>query len=75
VVERSFAGVAVPFVSAIVDLDDGLALKGTLRHVPFVALRQGLPIAVVFDDCGGAASPDGGSYVGYHFVPAEGDDL
>ena len=41
VVERSYPGVKVPFVSAIVDLDGGLALKGTVSGVDHAALRQG----------------------------------
>lgn len=70
VVHRTYPGIAVPFVSAIVDLDDGLTLKGTLRDVDHAALRQGLPVAVVYDDAGGARDGDGNPYVGFHFVPA-----
>jgi uncharacterized protein len=69
VVHRSYPGVAVPFVSAIVDLDDGLTLKGTLRGVDEAGLRQGLPVRLVFDDAGGARDKDGVPYVGFHFLP------
>lgn len=69
VVRRSYPGVAVPFVSAIVDLDDGLTLKGTLREVETDDLRAGLPVRLVFDDAGGARDKDGVPYVGFHFVP------
>ena len=69
VVERSYPGIAVPFVSAIVDLDDGLTLKGTLRDVNHGALEQGMPVQLVFDDAGGATDKDGAPYVGFHFVP------
>ncbi|MBW8755125.1 MAG: OB-fold domain-containing protein [Sphingomonadales bacterium] len=69
VVHRSYPGVAVPFVSAIVDLDDGLTLKGTLRGVDPAAVRQGMPVSRVFDDAGGARDKDGVPYVGFHFVP------
>jgi uncharacterized protein len=72
IVHRSFPGVAVPFVSAIVDLADGLAVKGTLKGVDHAALRQGLPVRLVFDDAGGARGSDGAAFVGFHFVP-EGD--
>lgn len=72
VVHRSFPGVAVPFVSAIVDLDEGLTLKGTLRGVEFEKLRSGLPVAVVFDDAGGAKDADGIPYLGFHFEPLAG---
>jgi uncharacterized OB-fold protein len=68
VVHRSYPGVAVPFVSAIVDLDDGLTLKGTLRGVAVEALKTGLPVRLVFDDAGGAKDSAGAPYVGFHFV-------
>lgn len=69
VVHRSYPGVAVPFVSAIVDLDDGLTLKGTLRDVAIDGLRRGLPVRLVFDDAGGAHDKEGVPYVGFHFAP------
>lgn len=71
VVHRSYPGIAVPFVSAIVDLDDGLTLKGTLREVDAAQLRQGLPVRLVFDDAGGARDKEGVPYVGFHFVPQQ----
>lgn len=73
VVERSFPGVAVPFIDAVVDLDDGAHLKGTLmgvdpdpRTIPFglkvkIAWREAVPV--------GADKP----YLTYVFVPQEGD--
>jgi uncharacterized OB-fold protein len=69
VVHRSYPGVAVPFVSAIVDLDDGLTLKGTLRGVDAAAVRQGMPVSLVFDNAGGARDKEGVPYVGFHFIP------
>ena len=71
VVHRSYPGVAVPFVSAIVDLHGGMTLKGTLREVDMTSLRPGLPVRVVFDDAGGARDSQGAPYVGFHFVPGE----
>lgn len=71
VVHRSYPGVAVPFVSAIVDLDDGLTLKGTLRGIETEDLRHGLPVALVFDDAGGARDKEGVPYLGFHFQPRE----
>ena len=70
VVHRSFPEVAVPFVSAIVDLDGGLTLKGTLRGVDQAGLTAGLPVTLVFDDAGGAVDSEGIPYVGFHFLPA-----
>lgn len=69
VVERSYPGIEVPFVSAIIDLDDGLTLKGTLKGVDASSLRQGLPVVLKFDDAGGTRDKEGAPYVGFHFVP------
>ncbi len=69
VVHRSYPGIAVPFVSAVVDLDDGLTLKGTLRAVEPDAVGAGFPVRLVFDDAGGACDSQGAPYVGFHFVP------
>ncbi len=70
VVHRSYPGIAVPFVSAIVDLDDGLSLKGTLRGVAVADLRAGMPVRLVIDDAGGAKDSEGAPYVGFHFESA-----
>ena len=70
IVRRSYPGIDVPFVSAIVDLDDGLTVKGTLRDVDHDALTQGMPVRLVYDDAGGATDKDGTPYIGFHFVPA-----
>src|SRR5689334_23852397 len=52
IVHRSFPGVAVPYVSAIVDLDGGGSLKGNLIDVePDPAkLTLGMPVDVVFKE-------------------------
>ena len=71
-VHRSYPGVAVPFVSAIVDLAGGPSLKGTLRGIAPDAVRAGLPVRLVFDDAGGALDVAGTPYVGFHFL-AQGD--
>ena len=70
VVHRSYPGIAVPFISAIVDLDDGLTLKGTLRDVPIDSLASGMPVRLTFDNAGGAKDSEGAPYVGFHFTPA-----
>jgi uncharacterized OB-fold protein len=71
VVHRSYPGIAVPFVSAIVDLDGGLSFKGTLKGVHQEDLRSGMPVRLVFDDAGGAHDAEGAPYIGFHFI-AEG---
>jgi len=68
VVHRSYPGIPVPFVSAIVDLDDGLTLKGTLREVDPATVHAGLPVRLVMDDAGGTCDSAGAPYVGFHFV-------
>lgn len=69
VVHRSYPGIPVPFVSAIVDLDGGPTLKGTLRNVDPATVRAGLPVHLVFDDAGGARDTQDIPYVGFHFLP------
>jgi uncharacterized OB-fold protein len=69
VVQRSYPGIAVPFVSAIIDLDGGLSIKGTLRDVKADQLKGGMRLKLVFDDAGGAKADDGAAYIGFHFVP------
>ena len=71
VVERSYPGTKVPFVSAIVDMEDGLTLKGTLVINHPSALAQGLPVRLTFDDAGGLVGPDQDAYVGFHFIPQD----
>jgi uncharacterized protein len=73
VVERSYPGVTVPFISVIVDLSDGLTLKGTLLGVSVDSVQAGMPVALVYDDAGGARNASGAPYVGFHFLPAGGD--
>ena len=72
IVHRSFPGIDVPYVSAVVDLEDGTAIKGNLidvepdpEKIPF-----DLPVEVVFDDALGRKDKDGNSYISYFFKPA-----
>jgi uncharacterized OB-fold protein len=71
IVHRSFPGVAVPYVSAIVDLDGGGSIKGNLIHVepdpkqiPF-----GLAVEVVYGDALGRKDSEGNAYLSYFFQP------
>ena len=71
IVHRSFPGIEVPYVSAIVDLEGGGTVKGNLINVepepdkiPF-----GMPVEVVYDDALGRKDRDGNSYLSYFFQP------
>jgi uncharacterized protein len=72
IVHRSFPGVQTPFIAAIVDLDGGGALQGTLlgleadpAKIPF-----GLPVQVIYRHSG-QTSADGRPFHSYYFAPAE----
>ncbi|WP_373078108.1 Zn-ribbon domain-containing OB-fold protein [Zhongshania sp.] len=71
-VRRSYPGVAVPFLSVVVDLDDGLCLKGTLCEASLDTVKAGMRVQMIFDDAGGASDAKGNPYVGYHFLPLSG---
>jgi hypothetical protein len=72
VVYRSFPGVQVPFISVIVDLDDGLVLKGNLLGVEPKPSKDlfGLPVRVVFKPAGEHKNSKGVPYVTYFFEAA-----
>jgi len=72
IVRRSYPGVPVPFISAIVDLDDGLTLKGNLVQVAPEpeAITIGMPVKMVFGDALGRTDKDGASYVAFFFEPS-----
>ena len=72
IVHRSFPGIEVPYVSAIVDLDGGGTIKGNLINVepdpekiPF-----DMPVEVVYKDALGRKDKEGNSYISYFFQPA-----
>jgi len=71
IVHRSFPGIEVPYVSAIVDLDDGSTVKGNLINIepdPDV-IKFGMPVDVVFADALGRKDKEGNSYLSYFFQP------
>lgn len=70
IVHRSFPGIDVPYISAIVDLDGGGTLKGNLinaepdpKKLPF-----DLPVRVIIKDAG-RKDREGNSYLSYFFEP------
>ena len=72
IVHRSFPGIEVPYVSAIVDLDGGGTVKGNLVKVaPDPArITFGMPVRVVYGDALGRKDRDGNAYMAYFFEPA-----
>ena len=71
IVFRSFPGIDVPYISAIVDLDGGGTVKGNLidcdpdpEKIEFDML-----VEVVFDDALGRKDSEGNSYISYFFKP------
>lgn len=71
IVHRSFPGIEVPYVSAVVDLDDGVAIKGNLIGVEPdpEKIAFDMPVEVVFDDALGRKDKDGNSYLSFFFKP------
>ncbi len=72
IVYRSFPGVEVPYISAIVDLEGGGTIKGNLIGVEPDPenIKFDMPVDVVFDDALGRKDKDGNSYISYFFKPA-----
>jgi uncharacterized OB-fold protein len=72
IVYRSFPGVAVPFVSAVVDLDGGGTVKGNLLDVPVdpEVIAFDMPVEMVFRDAG-IANPAGAGFTAHFFVPGQ----
>ena len=71
IVFRSFPGIDVPYISAIVDLDDGGTLKGNLIDCDPdpEKIKFDMPGEVVFEDALGRKDAEGNSYISYFFKP------
>lgn len=71
IVFRSFPGIEVPYISAVVDLEDGATLKGNLIDVePDPAkISFDMPVEVVFADALGRKDREGNSYLSFFFKP------
>lgn len=71
IVHRSFPGIEVPYVSAIVDLEGGGTVKGNLINVEPdpASIDFGMPVEVVYADALGRKDGDGNSYLSYFFQP------
>jgi uncharacterized protein len=71
IVHRSFPGIPVPYVSAIVDLEGGGTVKGNLIGIePDPAkIKLGMPVQVVYRDLE-RKDDKGNTYFSYFFQPA-----
>jgi len=71
IVCRSFPGIQVPYVSAIVDLEGGGTVKGNLIGVDPdpKKIAMGMPVRVVYKDALGRKDREGNSYLSYFFEP------
>ena len=70
IVHRSFPGIEVPYVSAIVDLEGGGTVKGNLINVDPIPekVKMGMPVEVVYQIAPRKDS-DGNEYLTYYFQP------
>ncbi len=70
IVYRSYPGIKVPFICAVVDLDGGGTVKGNLLEVEPDPkhLHFGMPVRMVFREAD-IASPAGAGYIAHFFVP------
>ena len=68
---RSFPGIDVPYISAIVDLEGGGTVKGNLIDCEPdpEKIEFDMPVEVVFDDALVRKDAEGNSYVSYFFKP------
>jgi len=70
IVCRSFPGIDVPYVSAVVDLEGGGTVKGNLINVtPDPAkIKMGMPVEVIYR-VAPRKDRDGNEYLTYYFQP------
>ena len=73
IVHRSYPGIDVPYISAVVDLEDGGTIKGCLINIDPdpEKLKFDMPLEVVYQDALGRKDRDGNSYISYFFQPAD----
>jgi len=74
IVFRSFPGIDVPYISAVVDLDDGTAVKGCLINTEIdpEKIAFGMAVDVIYGDALGRKDKDGNSYISFFFSPRPG---
>ncbi|MFP6641908.1 MAG: Zn-ribbon domain-containing OB-fold protein [Myxococcota bacterium] len=70
IVCRSFPGIEVPYVSAIVDLEGGGTLKGNLINIDPdpEKIQMGMPVEVIYKKAP-RKDAEGNEYLTYYFQP------
>ncbi len=70
IVHRSFPGIEVPYVSAIVDLEGGGTVKGNLINIAPdpEKVQMGMPVEVVYQ-IAPRKDQEGNEYLTYYFQP------
>ena len=70
IVHRSFPGIEVPYVSAIVDLDGGGTVKGNLINIEPdpEKVRMGMAVEVIYQ-IAPRKDAEGNEYLTYYFQP------
>lgn len=71
IVHRSFPGIEVPYISAVVNLEGGGTIKGILLDVDPdpEKIEFDMPVDVVYQDALGRKDSEGNSYISYFFKP------
>jgi hypothetical protein len=70
IVHRSFPGIEVPYVSAIVDLEGGGTVKGNLINIDPEPekIEMGMPVEVIYQTAP-RKDAEGNEYLTYYFQP------
>jgi len=70
IVHRSFPGIEVPYISAIVDLEGGGTVKGNLINIDPDPdkVKMGMPVEVVYQ-IAPRKDAEGNEYLTYYFQP------
>jgi uncharacterized OB-fold protein len=70
IVHRSFPGIEVPYVSAIVDLEGGGTVKGNLINIEPdpEKIKMWMPVAVIYE-IAPKKDAEGNEYLTYYFQP------
>jgi hypothetical protein len=70
IIYRSFPGVETPFISAVVDLEGGGTVKGTLKNVAPdpEQIQLGMPVELIYE-IAPKKDREGNEYLTYYFQP------